>query len=308
MTRPVGFTSTAIIPISGDFRNTSFYWNDLYIPVGKGLLAFERTAYEAALLGATSIYVVVNNKQYIPIRNRLGNWMYSPAFARKYLYHKNLLEEGKGHAFPNLNSLRKRIPIFYIISDFEEEGVNTLLWSTLKAMILTTKMFETISAYALPDKYLVMFPYSATDLDFLNEVRKTAMSWEGGNIFFERDGKTILDGELCPFIIRYNRFVEFVKAYYSSVNKKKKEYESLEKALKENFYKKIQFKEVFENIARQEDDIFLTPTWSYDITLWEGYRSFLLETKEFPEREEFLSKKEFIPRQTLQAMEFLGKK
>jgi hypothetical protein len=237
------------------------------MPIAPGFTAIQKSAFECAMAGCNTIWIVANDDLAPAVRKIVGEWIYDPVYYRGP--SKFSSEE------------RKEIPIYYVpIHPKDRARRDSYGWGALYGMHTAWRAAYNISHWMVPQKYFVSFPLSTYDVYRIREHRR-AISNKDTNFFLSHNGKTIKDG--IP--ISFTMFGEDFKKCRRAINQKTsreylpplpgQQYPSAKLPLQDRWSAKhFNLKEVFEEI-NEKDATKVPVPWHYDISNWCGYRDFL---------------------------------
>ena len=175
-----------IIPISGRPDKLELPWNDCLQPLGPGVLAIERSIYECAAVGCSSIWVICGDDTAPLIKKRIGDYVLDPI----------IYDTWKFKRVPNLS--KKYIPIFYTpILQKDKNRRDSLGWSVLHGALTAFIVSSKISKWVSPTSYFVSFPYGIYNPRTMKSSRKELRA--GKKIYASFAGKTVRDNLYLPF-------------------------------------------------------------------------------------------------------------
>ena len=192
-----------IIPVANITTDHRSAFPEILLPVDNGFSAIQKSVYECALAGCSTIWIVANDDLAPIVRKIVGDWIYDPVY-----YDRNLT---KFHS-----NVRKEIPIYYVpIHPKDRNRRDSYGWSVLYGELMAWKTAYNISSWLTPDKYYVTFPLALFDLSKIRENRKLIRDKEK-NFFFIFNNKTVKDGLPLSFTM----FGEDFKKCRQQINKK----------------------------------------------------------------------------------------
>lgn len=181
-----------IIPIAGQKLDYNFPWHDCLQPVASNFLAIEHAVAECAYAGCRTIWIVCHDDMQPLLRHRLGDYIQDPQKIIRTKYQSRPSER------------RREIPIFYVpVHPNDRFKRDCLSWSVLYGVYTAKKMCRTISKWLAPRRYFVTFPYGIYPIENIESNRARIVSNQ--NIFFSRNGKTVIDNEYLPFTLCFEQ-------------------------------------------------------------------------------------------------------
>jgi len=237
------------------------------MPVDAGFTAIQKSVFECAIAGCSTIWIVANNDLAPIVRKRVGEWVHDPV----YYYRKYVR---------NYPEARREIPIYYVpVHPKDMDRRDSYGWSALYGMYSAWWIGNSLSAWLTPEKYYVSFPMSAYNIYSLRRVRKMIKD-KDKNFFLTHEGKTVKDNIPLGFTM----FAEDYLNCRRDVNKKTTktfinpppgELPSEKLPLEERWSARhFEFNEVFEKLDVDAGNK-VNLDWYYDIGSWDGYRRFL---------------------------------
>ena len=175
-----------IVPISGREDKLELPWSDCLQPLGPGVLAIERSIYECAAVGCSSIWVICEDDTAPLIKKRIGDYVLDPI----------IYDTWKFKRVPNLS--KKYIPIFYTpILQKDKNRRDSLGWSVLHGALTAFIVSSKISKWVAPTSYFVSFPYGIYNPRAMKSSRKDLRT--GKKVYASFMGKTVRDNLYLPF-------------------------------------------------------------------------------------------------------------
>lgn len=235
-----------IVPIGGKLLDFQMPWHDSLMPIAPDYLAIEQAVYQCANAGCTTIWIVGHKGTTPLIRHRLGDWILDPATISLKFSGTKL----------------KEIPIFYVpILPKDYDKRDSLGWSVLFGADTAFRVSAFITKWAIPKRFLCIFPYGITPE---NDLRKRREEFKKEpKIIFSYNNKTVKDGIHAPFVFSaedYKKCRDIVK---------KKNIEDWEQR-KEKNAREFTLQEIFEPLDTVNNPV-VELSWFHDISSWENY-------------------------------------
>tara|TARA_B100000085_G_scaffold238268_1_gene227679 strand:- start:860 stop:1717 length:858 start_codon:yes stop_codon:yes gene_type:complete len=192
-----------VIPVANMLSDHELSFPEILLPVDNGFSAIQKSVYECALAGCSTIWIVANDDLAPIVRKTIGDWIYDPVY-----YDRNLT---KFHS-----NVRKEVPIYYVpIHPKDRDKRDSYGWSVLYGELMAWKTAYGISEWLTPDKYYISFPMSFFDFSKIRENRKLIRDKQK-NFYFIFNNKCIKDGLPLSFTM----FGEDFKKCRRHINKK----------------------------------------------------------------------------------------
>ena len=188
-------THTAgIIPIAQlqtDFQNVL---HPVLSPIDNGYSFIQKSIYECAIAGCSTIWIVANDDISPIIKHHVGEWVYDPVY-HKRTYTKFYSEK------------RKEIPIYYVpINPKHRERYDSYGWSALYGCYMSWYTSYKISKWLRPQNFFISFPMSYYDIGALREIRKEISS--NNNMLVSYNGKSVIDNLPISFTLSGDDFIK----------------------------------------------------------------------------------------------------
>jgi hypothetical protein len=237
------------------------------MPVDAGFTAIQKSVFECAIAGCSTIWIVANNDLAPIIRTRVGEWVYDPV----YYYRKYVR---------NYSEARREIPIYYVpVHPKDMDRRDSYGWSALYGMYSAWWVGNRLSAWLTPEKYYISFPMVAYNIYSLRKVRKMIKD-KKKNFFLTYEGQTVKDNVPLSFTMFATDYLNCRRDVNSKttktfINPPPGELPSQKLPLEERWSaRNFDFGEVFEklDVSRGKQ---VNLDWFYDLSTWDGYRSFL---------------------------------
>jgi hypothetical protein len=166
-----------IIPIANLKTDHTNPLPEVLIPIDNGFTAIQKSVYECALAGCSTIWIVANDDMAPIIRQTIGDWIYDPVYFNRM------------SKFPSHE--RKEIPIYYVpVHPKDRDRRDSYGWSVLCGQITAWHTANKISNWLTPDKYYVSFPLGLFDFLVVRENRKLIRD-KKNNFFFTFNNKSV---------------------------------------------------------------------------------------------------------------------
>ena len=174
-----------IIPIHGIESSFDLPWQDIFMPLNKGLTAVERAVYECAFAGCTSIWIVCNDDIAPVLKHRVGECVGDPVWQYR--------------AFElNPDHKARQIPIYYVpLNPKDLKRRDSLSWSIIYGALTYNKFSYQISKWLVPEKFYVTFPWGIYDPRFIREHRQLIRSCD--RFLLSHDDETVKENKFLAF-------------------------------------------------------------------------------------------------------------
>jgi len=237
------------------------------MPVDAGFTAIQKSVFECAIAGCSTIWIVANNDLAPIVRKRVGEWVYDPVYyKRKYVR--------------NYPEARREIPIYYVpVHPKDMDRRDSYGWSALYGMYSAWWVGNRLSAWLTPEKYYISFPMAAHNIYSLRKVRKMIKD-KKKNFFLTYEGQTVKDNVPLSFTMFATDYLNCRRDVNSKttktyINPPPGELPSKKLPLEERWSARhFDFSEIFEKLDVSTGKQVNTD-WFYDLSTWDGYRSFL---------------------------------
>ena len=259
---------SGIIPLANHKSDLDVGFPHNLLPVSNGFNAIQRSVFECAMAGCDTIWIVANDDMAPIVRNVVGDWVYDPVYFNRSF-----------STFPS--EVRKEVPIYYVgIKPKDFDRRDSYGWSVLEGVHCAFMTSLKISKWMTPEKYFVSFPFGITDPHNIRQFRKKIRD-RYDNFFYTFENNTVKDNLPLPFTLTGEDFKlcrrainkKTTKAYLPPLPNHKFPTQKL--PLQERWSARhFNFSEVFENV-NDRGAVTEEVEWFYDISTWEGYRSYL---------------------------------
>ncbi len=257
-----------IVPIANLKTDHENPLAEVLLPVDNGLTAIQKSVYECALAGCSTIWIVANDDLAPIIRHTIGDWIYDPVYY-------NRMSKFSSHE-------RKEIPIYYVpIHPKDRDRRDSYGWSVLCGQITAWHTCHRISTWLTPDKYYVSFPLGLFDFSVIRENRKLIRD-KKNNFFFTFNNKSIKDNLPLSFTM----FGEDFKKCRRHVNKEttkeflpplpNQRFPSEKLPLKKRWSARhFPLSAVFHSVTMTKKSSKIEVSWFYDAHNWSDYIDYM---------------------------------
>jgi len=237
------------------------------MPLDAGFTAIQKSVFECAIAGCSTIWIVANNDLAPIVRKRVGEWVHDPV----YYYRKYVR---------NYPEARREIPIYYVpVHPKDMDRRDSYGWSALYGMYSAWWVGNRLSAWLTPEKYYISFPMAAHNIYSLRKARKMIKD-NKKNFFLTYEGQTVKDNVPLSFTMFATDYLNCRRDVNSKttktfINPPPGELPSQKLPLEERWTaRRFDFSEIFEKLDVSTGKQVNTD-WFYDLSTWDGYRSFL---------------------------------
>ena len=245
-----------IIPIANIKTDHDNPMPEILLPIDNGFSAIQKSVYECALAGCSTIWIVANDDMApIVYFNRMS----------KFSSHE-----------------RKEIPIYYVpVHPKDRDRRDSYGWSVLCGQITAWHTANKISNWLTPDKYYVSFPLGLFDFSVIRENRKLIRDRKN-NFFFIFNNKSIKNDMPLSFTM----FGEDFKKCRRHINQKttreflppshNQPFPSEKLPLKERWTARhFPLSVVFHSVMMTKKSTKIEVPWFYDAHRWDEYRKYM---------------------------------
>jgi hypothetical protein len=243
---------------------------EILVPVDNGFSAIQKSVYECAMAGCSTIWIVANDDLIPLVRKTIGEWIYDPVYyARKF--SKFYKEQ------------RKEVPIYYVpIHPKDRDRRDSYGWSIIHGIHSAWRTSYKISQWIVPQKYYISFPMGLFDVEQVREHRKYIKDKEK-NFFFTHKNKTVKDDLPLSFTMTGEDF----KLCRRHINKKTsreylpplpgQQYPTQKIPLSQRWSaRRFPLSEIFQPlVTEQEKATRIEVDWFYDGSAWGQYVDYL---------------------------------
>lgn len=263
------FHLAGVVPVAGQPLEFNFPWHPSLNPINKDYLALQRAAYECAMAGCETIWVVCHMETQPLIRNVLGEWVTDPA--------------SLGRGFYQSDNVR-RVPIYYVpVHPKDRQKRDSLGWSVLYGALSAYWISRKMSKWLTPDMYYACFPYGVYPVEFLKQERKKISSRK--KFLLNYKGQTVKDGLPIGFTFDGEDF----KNCRRSVREESTslfDSEGNRLSIKERYSaRNFSLDKVFECVNIEDVNKVEVP-WYHDISTWKGYAGCIASDKKLTKPQE----------------------
>ena len=257
-----------IIPIANIKTDHHNPLPEILLPVDNGFSAIQKSVYECALAGCSTIWIVANDDLAPIVRHTVGDWIYDPVYFNRM------------SKFPSHE--RKEIPIYYVpIHPKDRDRRDSYGWSVLYGQLTAWHTANKISNWLTPNKYYVSFPMAFFDFSVIRDNRKLIRD-KKNNFFFIFNNKSIKN----DLPLSFTMFGEDFKKCRKHINQKTTQ-EFLpplptqtfpsEKLPLETRWSARHFplSEVFPSVMMTKKSTKIELPWFYDAHQWCEYKKYM---------------------------------
>ena len=272
--------TAGIIPVANLDCDFGYPFPDILVPIEKSFTAIQKSVFECAMAGCNTIWIVANDDLAPIVRKTVGDWVYDPVY-----YERTFTKFYSDH--------RREVPIYYVpIHPKDRDRRDSYGWSILHGVNTAYVTSYKISKWIVPSNFYVSFPMSVFDVHSIRESRKL-ISTNKNNFFIRHNNKTAIDGEYLSFTLKGEDF----KQCRNLVNKattreflpplEGQQYPSQKLPLEERWSARGFSLEKILSPISMKNATFHDVEWSYNISTWEGYRTYLSSDNflEIPKKE-----------------------
>jgi len=257
-----------IIPIANIKTDHKNPLCEVLIPIDNGFSAIQKSVYECALAGCSTIWIVANDDMAPIIRHTIGDWVYDPVYFNRM------------SKFPSTE--RKEVPIYYVpIHPKDRDRRDSYGWSVLYGQLTAWHVSKKISHWLTPDKYYVSFPLGLFDFSVIRENRKLIRD-KKNNFFFIFNNESIKN----DLPLSFTMFGEDFKKCRKHINQKTtREYLPplptqtfpSEKLPLEKRWSARHFplSDVFHSVRMTKKSTKIEVPWFYDASEWNSYINYM---------------------------------
>ena len=257
-----------IIPIANIKTDHDNPMPEILLPIDNGFSAIQKSVYECALAGCSTIWIVANDDMAPIVRHIIGDWIYDPVYF-------NRMSKFSSHE-------RKEIPIYYVpVHPKDRDRRDSYGWSVLCGQITAWHTANKISNWLTPDKYYVSFPLGLFDFSVIRENRKLIRDRKN-NFFFIFNNKSIKNDMPLSFTM----FGEDFKKCRRHINQKttreflppshNQPFPSEKLPLKERWTARhFPLSVVFHSVMMTKKSTKIEVPWFYDAHRWDEYRKYM---------------------------------
>ena len=271
-----------IIPVANLKSDFDLYTPAILLPVNRGMTAIQKSVFECAMAGCSTIWIIANDDLAPAVRATVGEWVYDPVYYHRPARHSS--EE------------RKEIPIYYVpIHPKDRARRDSYAWSILFGIHTAWRAAYNISKWIVPEKYYVSFPMGIQDVHQIRQYRNQIRDTEK-NFFLTSEGQTVKGNKPLSFTMTGEDFKACRRGVNSLTTKEYlppahgETYPSKKLPLKDRWSARhFDLGTVLKNVT-EVDAHKVELDWFYDISGWDGYREFLASENVIETPEEGLTK------------------
>jgi|TARA_R100000455_G_C6271873_1_gene128333 hypothetical protein len=257
-----------IIPIANIKTDHDNPLPEVMLPVDNGFTAIQKSVYECALAGCSTIWIVANDDMAPIIRHTVGDWIYDP------VYYNRMSKFSSQE--------RKEIPIYYVpIHPKDRDRRDSYGWSVLCGQLTAWHTANKISSWLTPDKYYVSFPLGFFDFSVVRENRKLIRD-KKNNFFFTFNNKNIKN----DLPLSFTMFGEDFKKCRKHINRETtreflppspdQPFPSEKLPLKERWTARhFPLSVVFHSVMTNSKTTKIETPWFYDAHQWTQYKEYM---------------------------------
>lgn len=259
-----------IIPVANITADHDNSYPEVLAPVDNGFCAIQKSVYECAMAGCSTIWIVANDDMIPLVRKVVGEWVYDPVYyARKY--SKFYKEQ------------RKEIPIYYApIHPKDRDRRDSYGWYVIHGIHSAWRTSYKLSQWIVPQKYYISFPMGIFDVEIIRKHRKSIKN-KKKNFFLIYKNKTVKDNLPLSFTMTGEDF-KLCRRHINQTTSREylppspgQQYPSEKLPLNQRWTARFfPLSEIFQplkiNAAAASK---LEVEWFYDCSQWEGYTSYL---------------------------------
>ena len=257
-----------IVPVANIKTDHENVMPEVLLTIDNGLSAIQKSVYECALAGCSTIWIVANDDLAPIIRHTVGDWIYDPVYFNRM--SKFASQE------------RKEIPIYYVpIHPKDRDRRDSYGWSALYGQYMAYHTSFRISRWLIPDKYYVSFPLGLFDFSVIRENRKLIRD-KKSNFFFTFNNKNIKN----DLPLSFTMFGEDFKKCRRHINQEttreflpplhNQPFPSEKLPLKERWTARhFPLSVVFHSVTMNQKTTKIDVPWFYDAHQWSGYLEYI---------------------------------
>lgn len=242
---------------------------DYLLPIASNYTAVQKSVYECAMAGCSTIWIVANQDTAPVLKTTVGEWAYDPVYYNNYFRGKHL------------DRYRIDIPIYYVgIKDKNRDRRDSYGWSVISGINSAWWVSWKISTWIVPKKYFISFPMGVYEPFILKENR-AIIGDPDKNYFSTFNGKTVKDNLPLSFTMRKDDFINCRKHINKTTTRTffppgpGEDMPSKKRPLADRWSARwFDFATVFAK-TEEQDAIKNELEWYYDISTWKGYRDYL---------------------------------
>jgi len=259
-----------IVPVANIKTDHDNPYPEVLMPIDNGFCAIQKSVYECAMAGCSTIWIVANDDMIPLVRKVVGEWVYDPVYyARKY--SKFYKEQ------------RKEVPIYYVpIHPKDRDRRDSYGWSVIHGIHSAWRTSYKLSQWIVPQKYYISFPMGIFDVEVIRKHRKSIKN-KKKNFFLIYKNKTVKDDLPLSFTMTGEDF-KLCRRHINQTTSREylppspgQQYPSEKLPLSQRWTARyFPLSEIFQPLKTSADAADkLEVEWFYDCAQWEDYTSYL---------------------------------
>jgi hypothetical protein len=264
-TRAGSFQLAGIIPVGGQPLDFNLPWHDCLMPLEPNYHAVQHAVMECAWAGCETIWIVCHENMRPLVRHIVGEYVYDPVwFGRKHdIYPKQT---------------RKLIPIYYVpVHPKDKDKRDCLGWSVIHGAQSAYWTAKKVSAWLVPDRYYVSFPYGVYKNESLRKHRKDISSKK--RFVLRSEEGTIRDGHYLGFTFDAEDFKKIrqnFRAEGTGIRVPGTGMDGEKLPVEERWSGRyFTLDKVFRDVIIDKETVVVDLDWYHGIDNWESYCSYL---------------------------------
>lgn len=258
-----------IVPIANIDTDHTNALPEVLTPVDNGFSALQKSVYECAMAGCSTIWIIANDDMIPLVRKVVGDWIYDPVYyARKF--SKFYKEQ------------RKEVPIYYVpIHPKDRDRRDSYGWSIIHGIHSAWRTSYKLSQWVVPEKYYISFPLGLFDVERVREYRKDIKSKK--EFFFAYNDKTVKDNLPLSFTMTGEDFKICRRNINQTTTREYlppspgQQYPSEKLPLSQRWSaRSFQLRDIFLPLRTEQDAATkVNLDWFYDAHQWIGYKEYM---------------------------------
>ena len=257
-----------IIPVANIKTDHNNPLPEVLLPIDNGFCAIQKSVYECALAGCSTIWIIANDDLAPIVRHIIGDWIYDPVYFNRM------------SKFPSHE--RREIPIYYVpIHPKDRERRDSYGWSALYGQFIAWHTANKISNWLTPNKYYISFPMGIFDFSVIRDNRKLIRD-KKNNFFFIFNNESIKNGLPLSFTM----FGEDFKKCRRHINQKTtreflpplptQTFPSEKLPLEKRWSARhFPLSVVFHSVMMTKKSTKIEVPWFYDAHQWSEYKKYI---------------------------------
>ena len=259
-----------IVPIANIKTDHDAPFPEVLSMVDNGFTAIQKSVYECAMAGCSTIWIVANDDMIPLIRKTIGEWIYDPVYYARN-YSKFYKEQ------------RKEVPIYYVpIHPKDRDRRDSYGWSVIHGIHSAWRTSYKLSRWLVPQKYYISFPLGLFDVEVVRQHRREIKD-KKKNFFFAYKKQTVKDDLPLSFTMTGEDF-KLCRRHVNKTTSREylpplpdQQYPSEKLPLSQRWSARhFQLSEIFQPLktdGRSTTKIVID--WFYDASRWDNYVSYL---------------------------------